>query len=107
MGAPARALPGTIAERSVEHVDQTQSPWVTIVWDDPVNLMNYVAYVFQQLFGYSETEATNLMLQVHHEGKAVVSCGARESHLFNRCSHRCLRCWTSANRQRPATNWHS
>lgn len=79
MGAPARALPGTTAERSVEHVDETQSPWVTIVWDDPVNLMNYVAYVFQQLFGYSETEATNLMLQVHHEGKAVVSCGARES----------------------------
>ncbi|AKC38357.1 MULTISPECIES: ATP-dependent Clp protease adapter ClpS [Mycobacteroides] len=79
MGAPARALPGTTAERSVEHVDETQSPWVTIVWDDPVNLMNYVAYVFQQLFGYSESEATNLMLQVHHEGKAVVSCGARES----------------------------
>lgn len=79
MSAPARALPGTTAERSDEALDQTQSPWVTIVWDDPVNLMNYVTYVFQKLFGYSETDATTLMLQVHHEGKAVVSCGARES----------------------------
>ena len=55
------------------------SPWVTIVWDDPVNLMNYVTYIFQKLFGYSEPQATELMLQVHNEGKAVVSSGTRES----------------------------
>ncbi len=54
-------------------------PWVTIVWDDPVNLMNYVTYIFQKLFGYSEPHATKLMLQVHNEGKAVVSAGSRES----------------------------
>ena len=53
-------------------------PWVTIVWDDPVNLMNYVTYIFQKLFGYSEPQATKLMLQVHNEGKAVVSSGTRE-----------------------------
>jgi len=46
---------------------------VTIVWDDPVNLMTYVTYVFQKLFGYSEPHATKLMMQVHNEGKAVVS----------------------------------
>lgn len=59
--------------------DVTASPWVTIVWDDPVNLMTYVTYVFQKLFGYSEPHATKLMLQVHNEGKAVVSAGSREA----------------------------
>lgn len=53
-------------------------PWVTIVWDDPVNLMSYVTYVFMQVFGYSRERATELMLRVHKEGKAVVSSGTRE-----------------------------
>ena len=53
-------------------------PWVTIVWNDPVNLMTYVTYVFQKLFGYSNEKAEQLMLQVHNEGKAVVSNGTRE-----------------------------
>src|SRR5450759_2469185 len=53
-------------------------PWVTIVWNDPVNLMSYVTYVFQQLFGYSRQKATALMLDVHHKGRAVVSSGTRE-----------------------------
>ena len=53
-------------------------PWVTIVWNDPVNLMSYVTYVFQKLFGYSRQRATTLMLDVHHKGRAVVSRGSRE-----------------------------
>ncbi len=53
-------------------------PWVVIVWNDPVNLMTYVALVFQRLFGYSRTKAERLMLQVHNEGKAAVSSGTRE-----------------------------
>lgn len=52
--------------------------WSCIVWDDPVNLMTYVTYVFQTYFGYSEPKARSLMLQVHREGKAKVSSGARE-----------------------------
>ena len=52
--------------------------WVTIVWDDPVNLMSYVTYVFMEIFGYSKEHATELMLKVHNEGKAVVSNGSRE-----------------------------
>ena len=71
--------PGTREERDVATLDATDAPWVTIVWDDPVNLMTYVTYVFQKLFGYSEPHATKLMLQVHNEGKAVVSAGSRES----------------------------
>lgn len=53
-------------------------PWVTIVWNDPVNLMSYVAFVLMELFGYSKSKATELMLAVHHEGRAVVSNGTRE-----------------------------
>jgi ATP-dependent Clp protease adaptor protein ClpS len=53
-------------------------PWVTIVWNDPVNLMSYVTHVFQRLFGYSKEKATKLMLDVHHKGRAVVSTGSRE-----------------------------
>jgi ATP-dependent Clp protease adaptor protein ClpS len=54
-------------------------PWVTIVWNDPVNLMTYVTYVFQRVFGYPKPKAEKLMLDVHHKGKAVVSSGTRES----------------------------
>lgn len=80
MGVPAAPTkPGTSEQRHTEVVDATDSPWVTIVWDDPVNLMNYVTYVFQKLFGYSEPQATKLMLQVHNDGKAVVSSGSRET----------------------------
>ncbi|MFB9878473.1 ATP-dependent Clp protease adapter ClpS [Planobispora siamensis] len=53
-------------------------PWLTIVWNDPVNLMSYVTYVFQSVFGYSREKAEKLMLDVHHKGKAVVSSGTRE-----------------------------
>jgi ATP-dependent Clp protease adaptor protein ClpS len=60
-----------------EAVD-TQRPWVTVVWNDPINLMSYVTWVFQKLFGYSKEKATALMLDVHHKGRAVVSSGTRE-----------------------------
>ena len=60
-----------------EHVKEDR-PWVVIVWNDPVNLMSYVTFVFQKLFGYSREKATKLMLDVHHKGKAVVSNGSRE-----------------------------
>jgi ATP-dependent Clp protease adaptor protein ClpS len=53
-------------------------PWVVIVWNDPINLMSYVTFVFQKLFGYSFEKATSLMLDVHEKGRAVVSNGPRE-----------------------------
>jgi ATP-dependent Clp protease adaptor protein ClpS len=55
-----------------------ERPWIVIVWNDPVNLMSYVTYVLQKLFGYSYEKAEQLMLDVHHKGKAVVSQGPRE-----------------------------
>ena len=53
-------------------------PWVTIVWNDPVNLMSYVSYVFQKYFGYDRKKADRLMLEVHQDGKSAVSNGSRE-----------------------------
>jgi ATP-dependent Clp protease adaptor protein ClpS len=53
-------------------------PWIVIVWNDPINLMSYVTLVFRKVFGYSTPKATKLMLQVHNEGRAVVSSGTRE-----------------------------
>jgi len=53
-------------------------PWVTIVWNDPVNLMSYVTYVFQKYFGYPRKKAEKLMMEVHEDGKSVVSTGSRE-----------------------------
>ncbi len=53
-------------------------PWIVIVWNDPINLMSYVVYVFQKLFGYPREKATKLMLDVHQKGRAVVSSGPRE-----------------------------
>lgn len=53
-------------------------PWLVIVWNDPINLMTYVTYVLQKLFNYPRAKAEKLMLQVHHEGRAVVSSGSRE-----------------------------
>jgi ATP-dependent Clp protease adaptor protein ClpS len=57
---------------------QVELPWITLVWNDPVNLMSYVTYVFQEYFGYDKTKAETLMLDVHRKGRAVVSHGTRE-----------------------------
>ena len=67
-------------EPDVEEVTEvaTDKPWIVIVWNDPINLMSYVTYVLQKLFGYSKEKATKLMLDVHHKGRAVVSSGNRE-----------------------------
>jgi ATP-dependent Clp protease adaptor protein ClpS len=73
----------SVAPVEVEHPQSDEDttpamPWIAIVWNDPINLMDYVTYVFQQVFGYSKRKATRLMLDVHHKGKAVVAAGARE-----------------------------
>ena len=65
-------------EEEIRAIFSSDTPWVTVVWDDPVNLQTYVVYVFMELFGYPKARATELMLQVHNEGKAIVSTGSRE-----------------------------
>lgn len=70
--------PLEVHEPIVEDDPATARPWQVIVWDDPVNLMSYVAWVFRKLFGYSKSKANHLMLQVHNDGRAVVSSGPRD-----------------------------
>jgi ATP-dependent Clp protease adaptor protein ClpS len=78
MGGMAAPQVAPVETPGTEEVPVSDRPWVTIVWDDPVNLMTYVTWVFQKLFGYSREKAEQLMLDVHHKGRAVVSTGARE-----------------------------
>ncbi|WP_425954644.1 ATP-dependent Clp protease adapter ClpS [Xylanimonas sp. McL0601] len=74
----ARPDARTAEESATDAVASLADPWITIVWNDPVNLMTYVTYVFESYFGYPPKRARTLMLQVHREGRAVVSTGPRE-----------------------------
>ncbi|WP_028847925.1 ATP-dependent Clp protease adapter ClpS [Thermocrispum agreste] len=78
MSTPMPAAVDPQVDQEVDELGKTDKPWQTVVWNDPVNLMSYVTYVFQKLFGYSREKATKLMLDVHHKGKAVVSSGSKD-----------------------------
>jgi len=65
-------------DQQVDAVPDHDTPWIVLVWNDPINLMSYVSFVFQKLFGYSKDKADLLMLDVHEKGRAVVSTGTRE-----------------------------
>ncbi len=69
--------PVEVLEPDLGELTDLDAPWVVLVWNDPINLMSYVAYVLQKLFGHSKEKANQLMMQVHTEGKAVVSSGTR------------------------------
>ena len=74
----ATSSPSPVIEET-ELVEGTDSsPWVCIVWDDPVNLMSYVTFVLQRTFGYTRPKAHDLMLKVHNDGKAAVATGGRD-----------------------------
>ena len=77
MSTPTTA-PVEVERPSGDEVVEPDRVWIVIVWNDPINLMSYVTFVFQKLFGYPKHKAERLMLQVHNEGKAVVSSGSRE-----------------------------
>ena len=70
--------PVELDEPTTDDAIDADVPWIVIVWNDPINLMSYVTFVLQKVFGYSLEKATALMLDVHHKGRAVVSSGARE-----------------------------
>jgi ATP-dependent Clp protease adaptor protein ClpS len=77
VGMAAPTIERTERTESDEMVDPDR-PWVAVVWNDPINLMSYVTWVFQKLFGYDRDKANRLMLDVHHKGRAAVSTGSRE-----------------------------
>jgi ATP-dependent Clp protease adaptor protein ClpS len=70
--------PTELERPEVADVVETDVPWITIVWNDPVNLMSYVTYVFMTYFKYPREKAEKLMMQVHQDGRSVVSSGSRE-----------------------------
>jgi ATP-dependent Clp protease adaptor protein ClpS len=74
----ATVAPERVRETGTDEATDLERPWLVIVWNDPINLMSYVTWVLQKLFGYPREKATKLMLDVHHKGRAVVSSGARE-----------------------------
>lgn len=77
--APADSLSPVEVDQPTGDTDvEIDRPWIVLVWNDPINLMSYVVFVLQKLFGYSRDKATELMLDVHHKGRAVVSNGTRE-----------------------------
>ena len=68
----------TLERVDLDELTALETPWVAIVWNDPVNLMSYVSYIFRSYFGFSRDKAEQLMLQVHNNGRAVVATGSRE-----------------------------
>lgn len=76
--APVAPAPVEVEEPTSDTVTSPDLPWIVLVWNDPINLMSYVTWVFQKLFGYSKEKAEKLMLDVHLKGRAVVSSGPRE-----------------------------
>jgi ATP-dependent Clp protease adaptor protein ClpS len=74
----AQTLDQTDLDRRLDERLELGSEWITLVWNDPVNLMSYVSYVFRSYFGFSASEAQKRMMQVHTEGRAVVATGTRE-----------------------------
>ena len=77
---PGTSTPSREATEEVEEyaVGDADRPWITVVWNDPINLMSYVTHVFMSVFGYPKPKAEKLMLDVHRRGRAVVSSGTRE-----------------------------
>ena len=71
-------LPVELERPEGEELVAADRPWQTVVWNDPVNLMSYVTFVFQQYFGFSKEKAGQKMLEVHHDGRSIVSSGTRE-----------------------------
>ncbi len=76
--ATSAPAPVRTKEPEIDDVVEADRPWIVIVWNDPINLMSYVTFVFQKLFGYTKSKAEKLMLDVHLKGKAVVSSGPKE-----------------------------
>ena len=74
----ADVAPVEIDEPSIDTNLDIDRPWIVLVWNDPINLMSYVTYVLQKVFGYSHEKAESLMLDVHEKGRAVVSNGSKE-----------------------------
>lgn len=97
--AAPQTAPIQTARPEIDEESEFARPWVTIVHNDPVNLMSYVTWVFQQLFGYPKHEAERLMQDVHYKGKAVVASGARERMEYDASRLHSYGLWATVDKQ--------
>jgi ATP-dependent Clp protease adaptor protein ClpS len=74
------ALPGTVTvEVTEEKVKEAfEKKWNVIIWNDPVNLMSYVVFVFMKVLAFTKEQATRHMLEVHRQGRSIVATETRE-----------------------------
>jgi len=91
-------MPGTIRDPGVSDHTKRDEPWTVVVWDDPVNLMDYVVFVFQEVLGFPRAKASRLMLQVHNSGKALVFSGLREPAEFTATRLQSYGLWATMER---------
>jgi len=78
----AGPAPGTETSPDIDVEKRLQEAfergWSVTVWNDPVNLMDYVVYVFKTVLKMNEQDASRHMLEVHHQGKSVVARETKE-----------------------------
>jgi ATP-dependent Clp protease adaptor protein ClpS len=74
----ASSAPAPVQQPETDELVGVDAPWDVLVWDDPVNLMSYVVFVFRQVFGFTDEVAQKLMLEVHEQGRALVASEPRE-----------------------------
>jgi ATP-dependent Clp protease adaptor protein ClpS len=78
LGPDTRESTQTGTLTSTDVLTAPDIPWNLVIWNDPVNLMSYVSFVFRSYFGYSETKANKLMMEVHKKGRSIVAHGSKE-----------------------------
>ncbi|BCJ37607.1 ATP-dependent Clp protease adapter protein ClpS [Actinocatenispora thailandica] len=99
MSSDSQTAVRPVEETEVAERPDVDRPWVTVVWDDPVNMMTYVTWVFVKLFGYPKPTAEKLMLDVHTKGRATVSTGARERMEFDASRLHSYGLWATVEQQ--------
>lgn len=66
-------LPGTLQQEADEAKSELDPGYLVVCWNDPVNFMDYVTHVFKKVFGWTHKKAEFHMLQVHEQGKSVLT----------------------------------
>ena len=69
---------GTIEETETRSKSKLEPGYLVICWNDPVNYMQYVTHVFQKVFGWPRKKAEFHMLQVHEQGKSILTRDSME-----------------------------
>ena len=66
-------MPGEKTGEKTDESTKLDPGYQVIVWNDPVNFMDYVTHVFMKVFGWAKPKAEKHMLEVHRQGRSVVA----------------------------------